>query len=389
MLRAAALAGLLTIPPAWGDEPAGVPDLHRVELFSRPGCPHCAEAKAWLEALDAQRTDVDVVVHDVAADAEARARLYVVADAAGISPVGVPAIVIGDVVLVGFSSDGTSAARVRDALAAAHVETGGATDDVCSPVDPCLDAPASAVDLPWFGRIDVAQVGLPLFTVALGLIDGFNPCATWVLVFVLSLLVNLKDRARMLLIGGTFVVVSGLVYYAFMAAWLSLFWLLGASRIVQVGLGLVALFVGGVNIKDFFAFKQGLTLSIPDSAKAGIGARAKAVLRAENLPAALIAAASLAVMVNAVELLCTAGLPAVYTQVLTAQGVSPAARYAWLALYNVAYMLDDAALLTLAVVTLSKRRLEEKGGRQLKLVSGLVMTALALMLLFAPDWLVW
>jgi len=207
--------------------------------------------------------------------------------------------------------------------------------------------------------------------------------------FVLSLLIHLKSRARMLLVGGVFVLVSGLVYFAFMAAWLNFFLLVGVSRVVQLVLGVVAIGVGGMHVKDFFAFGRGPSLSIPESAKPGIYRQTRRILQAENLTGALAAVTVLAFLVNTVELLCTAGLPAIYTQVLTAQEVSGLARYGYLALYNIVYMLDDAALLAVAVVTLSQRRLQERGGRALKGVSGAVMLALGLVLVARPTLLSW
>jgi hypothetical protein len=259
---------------------------------------------------------------------------------------------------------------------------------------PCATAAPDAaadetVDLPWIGRVNARDVGLPLFTIALGLVDGFNPCAMWVLLFLLSLLVNLRSRAKMLAIAGTFVVASGVCYFAFMAAWLTFFDLVGQARLVQVVLGATACFVAAVHVKDFFAFHQGLTLSIPEHRKPGIYARVTAVLRANRLAGAMAGVVVLAFLVNTVELLCTAGLPAVYTSVLVSYDLERWQHYAYLALYQVFYMLDDSVMLVIAIVTLSKRRLQEGGGRWLKLVSGVVVAALGVLLLFRPQWLFW
>ena len=228
---------------------------------------------------------------------------------------------------------------------------------------------------------------MPLFTIAIGLIDGFNPCAMWVLLILLSLLVNLRNRKRLILIAGTFVLVSGAVYFAFMAAWLNLYFIIGLSRSIQVVIGLIALLIGAVHIKDFFAFQQGLSLSIPDRAKPGIYARIRRVIYAENLGAACMAVIAVAVLVNLVELLCTAGLPAVYTQILTARNLSAWGYYGYLLLYNLAYIFDDALMVTIAVVTLSSRKLQTMEGRWLKLLSGAVIFALGLLLILLPDWL--
>jgi hypothetical protein len=243
------------------------------------------------------------------------------------------------------------------------------------------------IDVPVFGRLSASRLGMPLFTIAIGLIDGFNPCAMWILLFLLSILVNLKDRVRMLAIAGTFVVVSGLAYFAFMAAWLNIFALIGFLRPIQIGLAVMAILIGSVHIKDFFAFKQGLSLSIPESSKPGIYARVRRIVTAEHLTGAVAGAITLAVLVNIVELLCTAGLPAMYTNILSLQGYSSTTRYAYLALYILAYMFDDGLMVFVVVLTLSKRKLQESQGRWLKLVSGAAILLLGLIMLLKPDWL--
>jgi hypothetical protein len=209
----------------------------------------------------------------------------------------------------------------------------------------------------------------------------------WVLLFLLSLLVNLRDRLKMTLIAGTFVAVSGLVYFVFMAAWLNMFLLIGLSQPIQIGLGTIALLVGAVNVKDFFALRRGISLSIPESAKPGLYARIRRILQADNLAGALTGIVILAGLVNLVELLCTAGFPALYTQILTLQQMPAWEYYSYLGLYNLAYIFDDSLMVTIAVVTLSHRKLQERAGRWLKLTSGLVMAGLGGVLLLQPKWL--
>ena len=244
------------------------------------------------------------------------------------------------------------------------------------------------MDLPVFGELTASQVGMPAFTIAIGLVDGFNPCAMWVLLFLLSLLVNLKSRAKMFAIAALFVLISGLAYFAFMVAWLEVLLLIGYLRGVQITLGVLATTVGAIHIKDFFAFKKGISLSIPESAKPGIYARARKIVTAESLWGAMIGATVLAVLVNIVELLCTAGLPALYTGILTMQNYPAWKNYAYIGLYNVAYMFDDSVMVIIAVVTLGRRKLQEKEGRWLKLISGLLIFTLGVVMLFKPEWLV-
>lgn len=349
--------------------PATDADAADIELFWRAGCPHCAAAETFLDQLQRRRPALRVQRWQVDADGAARARLQAMAAARGLAVPGVPAIRVRDELLFGFDRPETTGARIVALLD----RSPAAGDDT--------------VRLPIAGELRASEVGLVLFTVAVGLVDGFNPCAMWVLLFLLSVLVGLRSRRRMAAIAGVFVLVSGAAYYAFMAAWLNLFLLLGLARAVQVILGIVALVMGAIHVKEFWAFRVGPSLSIPESVKPGIMARVRAIARSRNLALAITGAAILAVLVNAVELLCTAGLPALYTHVLAVRGVEGWHRYGYLLLYDAAYMLDDTVMVAIAVVTLGRHRLQEREGRWLKLVSGAVMMALAAVLLIRPDWL--
>lgn len=341
-----------------------------IEVFVREGCPHCADAKDFLAELAARRPEVRIVYRQVDRDPAARDALIELSRQVGAWPPGVPTFVIGSRVLVGFDD-------------AEHV--GAELVRLLDEAPP--RAPPDTVESSLFGTLKASEIGLPLFTLALGLLDGFNPCAMWVLLFLLSLLVRLKDRRRMAMVAGTFVLASGAVYYAFMAAWLNVFLFVGMSEALRIGLAVLAMLIGFINVKDFFAFRRGVSLSIPETAKPGLYARARAILKADSLPASLAAVAALAVVVNFVELLCTAGLPAIYTAVLTQHALSPLAHYAYLGLYILAYIADDALMVGAAVLALGSGKLDERGGRRLKLLSGAVMLALGLVMLLRPQWL--
>jgi len=365
----------------------------RLEVFVREGCPHCTEAKHFIADLHARRPDILIQVHDVGADPEALVRLGQLAAQFHVEPIGVPAFWAGGELIVGYGGAGSTGLRLIELLDQGTAKVPSATStEACRPALAC-DEPARSlsstidrgIDLPWIGPVSVQQVGLPVFTLLIGLLDGFNPCAMWILLFLLSLLVNLHDRTKMTLIAGTFVLVSGLVYFAFMGAWLNAFLFVGLSRPVQLALGIVAVMIGTVNMKDFVSFKSGISFSIPPSAKPGLYARMRRILEAEHLPATLMGVATLAVLVNLVELLCTAGLPALYTHVLTLQNLSLWEYYGYLALYNIAYIADDTLMVAIAIITLTRRKLQDRGVRWLKLVSGTVMVGLGFLLLVRPD----
>jgi hypothetical protein len=359
----------------------------QVEVYVRQGCGRCTAAKAWLPALHASYPGIEIVTCDIAGDQGGRASLAELVRRHRTAAASVPVFHLCDQLVVGFDRPETSGPRLEQVLAAwtrpCLVPVG-----VAAEMDDSLPGnEAEDVDVPWVGRLSPRRLGMPLFTVVIGLVDGFNPCAMWVLLLLLSILVNLRSRWRILAVAGTFVVVSGAAYFAFMAAWLTMFEWIGMLRPVQVTLGLLAVTIGLVHVKDWLAPGRGPSLSIPAGAKPGIYGRIRAIVNAENLPAAVAGAFVLAVLVNMVELLCTAGLPALYTGILTQRGYSVAARYGYLGLYVAAYMFDDALMVAGVTATLSRWKLQETGGRWLKLLSGTVILALGLTMLLRPDWL--
>lgn len=359
-------------------------DATEIELFVRPGCPHCAAAEAYVAGLARERPNLRVVSTDLQRNPAALPRLRELWREAGIEQPGVPTIRIGKRLIVGFDTPATTGAQIRAALEQADLPAAATAASVCSASTEtaCKAPPDGAVELPFgAGRVSVEDVGLPLFTIAIGLLDGFNPCSMWVLILMISMLATLRDRRKMLLIAGTFVAIEGVAYFAFMAAWLNLFLLIGLSRASEVVIALLAIVAGAINLKDFFAFGRGVTLSIPAAAKPSIYQRLRAILHAERLGPALAGVAVLAVMVQLVELLCTSGFPALYTRILTLRRLDGASYYGYLLLYNLMYMFDDIVVLAVGVVTLSQHRLQEKEGRVLKLAAGLVMLGLGIYLL--------
>lgn len=339
-----------------------------LEVFVRDGCPHCAEAKIYLPQFASERPWLKIAYRPVDTDIAARDDLIEHSRASGVWPPGVPTFVFNGDVLVGFENPQRSAAKL-----AALVDTGLIKEE--------------SIDTGLFGRISVSSMGLPLFTLAIGLLDGFNPCAMWVLLFLLSMLVHLKDRLRMALIAGTFVLASGTVYYAFMAAWLNAFLLVGMSKAINYVIASIAILIGVVNIKDYFGVSNGFSLSIPASAKPGLYARMRATVLSDSLLLSLTAAAVLAIIVNFVELVCTAGFPAIYTSILAQQQLTNAEHYAYLGLYILGYMADDTLMVGSAVIALSSQKLTERAGQWLKLLSGVVMLLLGAVMLLKPEWL--
>lgn len=207
--------------------------------------------------------------------------------------------------------------------------------------------------------------------------------------FLLSLLVASRSRSRMALVGGTFVVVSGLAYFVFMAAWLNLFLLAGALRIVTLLAGAAAVAAALINIKDDAWFRRGPSLVIPERGRPGIFGRMIEATEATRLPMMLTGTALVAVAANPYETLCTGGFPVVFTRILTLSDLPTTGYYLYLLFYNLVYVTPLLLIVAAFTATLGSHAVTERAARTLKLLSGLLMLGLGLLLLLllllAPE----
>jgi hypothetical protein len=340
-------------------------------FFWTDSCPHCLAAKPFVASLAAER---GVTLHslELTGHPDHVERYRTLAAAAGEEARFVPAFVFCGRVLTGFDA-ATTPAALREGLAECRANA--------TPRDTAFAPPR----LP--GGLDAERMSLPVLAIVLGGLDSLNPCAFFVLLFLLSLLVHARSRARMLAVGGVFVAISGLVYFAFLAAWLNLFLVLGELRAVTFGAGVLAVAIGAVNARDGFRASGAPALAIPAAAKPGLFARMRGLVRAERVGTMLAATVALAVVANAYELLCTAGFPMVFTRILTLRDLPIATYYAAIALYVTVYVAPLFAIVALFAWTLGARKLTEREGHLLKLLSGLMMTGLGGVLLLVPAWL--
>ena len=354
-----------------------------ITLFWGEGCPHCEREKAFLKDLGKKHPGLRVRDYEVWKNKGNGALYKQVLRTAGIKQAGVPTTVVGTAVFMGFNDQ--TRRSIEEAVS--RCVRDGCPDGVAELNKRELAQNAETtgiVRIPFLGSIDPASVSLPVFTIIIGALDSFNPCAFFVLLFLLSLLIHARSRKRMFLIGGIFVLFSGLIYFLFMAAWLNVFLVVGQIAAITVAGGFVALAVGGINVKDFFLFKQGVSLVIPESAKPKLFERMRGLLKAPTMPAMIAGTIVLAISANAYELLCTAGFPMVYTRVLTLHKLSSFQYYQYLVLYNIVYVVPLAVIVAVITVTLGVRKLTEWQGRQLKLVSGLMMLSLGTVLIVNP-----
>ncbi|HEX7375428.1 MAG TPA: thioredoxin family protein [Steroidobacteraceae bacterium] len=370
----------------------------RLYYFYSPTCPHCQAAKPLINDFAARTPWLELKAYAVKDDKDNARFYYDTAQALGVEALSVPGFIFCRQVRIGYDGAETTGADLIKALESCHADRVAhpvAAPDAAnpaalagtagSPTGIAEEAAGTTIHLPFVGTINAQAFSLPALTVVLAGMDAFNPCAFFVLLFLLSLLVHAKSRARMAIVGGTFVLFSGIVYFVFMAAWLNVFLIAGELRVITVIAGIVALFVAALNIKDYFWFKEGPSLSIPDAAKPGLFKRMREVVTEGAMGPMLLGTVLLAIVANSYELLCTAGFPMVYTRALTLAKLESWQYYAWLAAYNAIYVIPLLAIVIVFTRTMGARKLSESEGRILKLVSGLMMLGFGILLLFAPN----
>lgn len=366
-----------------------------IVAFVSKDCPHCAAFKSFAAS---QKWDVDL--YDIA-EAQSQTLFRRVQERVPGLSQGVPTIVVNGHVIQGYKNDDTTGKRIQSLLDDARktgsnrvtfeeflassettkLETAEGTCDGGCPVD----LSEYLLDVPFLGQVDLSLLSLPVLSILVGFLDGFNPCAMWVLVTLLTLLIATRDPKKVWMIGGTFLFVSGAMYYLFIAAWLNVFLVVGFNAWVQKIIGLVA--IGGASFYFYEALgKDPNACAVTDyQQKKRITDRMRSLLEKTAWPAMLLGVAVLAISVNAIELVCTAGLPAVYTQILAFNEVSNLARYGYMLLYILLYMIDDVVIFAIAVYTLHATGLTKKYARFTLLFGGVLMYALGALMLFAPE----
>lgn len=363
-------------------------DVTKLYYYSAENCPKCREYGPRIHELADQFPDIDLVEKDIWSNRSALTELVELLSTYGDLPVATPTLFLGDKVWIGIDHDKLQEieAHLRKCIA------NGCPDALFrlqqNDEEERTRQHASedtVVSIPLLGKLDAREVSLPLVTLTLGLLDSINPCAFFVLLFLLSLMIHAGSRMRMLTVGIVFVTFSGLIYFLFMAAWLNLFLATGGIRFVTLLAGLVALLIGAFNIKDYFFFHKGPSLSIPEKAKPGLYQRVRNLIKSPSYLSLLGGTILLAIAANSYELLCTAGFPMVFTRILTLHGLTTWQYYTYLALYNVIYVIPLLVIVIVFTVTLGAHQLTEKQGRLLKLISGVMMADIGVVLVFFPT----
>lgn len=371
-------------------------------LFWERTCPYCQRAKSFLQDAEARNEWLVLKKVEVSEPGIARQLFLQVSQLLGIDRLSVPLVVVGTRPFLGYDSDATTGVEILNyaqscletrctdlvaALEAAMADAGPSVSrETAGPPEPSSPvAMPQKIELPLIGAITIGSLSLPLLTVVLAAADGFNPCAMWVLVFLIGLLVGMKDHARMWALGAAFLIASAGVYFAFMAAWLNLILLLGALIWIRVAIGLVALAGGVFYLREFAVNAAGLCKITSSGQRRHVTEALRGVVRERRFLLALGGIVVLATAVNLVELFCSAGIPAVYTQVLALSDLSTWTYYLYLLLYISVFLLDDIAIFVIAMVTVQAAGFTGGYSRFAHLVGGIVMVVIGGLLLLRPE----
>ncbi|MCG2770713.1 MAG: hypothetical protein L6277_01315 [Desulfobacterales bacterium] len=383
------LPGWSAPPPTHaGDKPV------TVYLFWTTGCPHCVHEKEFLAALKRRDQAVEVVVLEVSGSRENLELFRRVGKLLQADISGVPFTVIGNQYFIGWQDESTTGRAMETAIQDARSR--GAVDLVAGLLaapGPTLpggaDKPAipETLTLPVFGQVNLKYLSLGAITVIIGALDGFNPCAMWVLIFLINLLLGMEDRRKMWVLGSAFIIASGAVYFLLMTAWLNILVFLGFIFWIRIIIGLVALFAGGYNLKQYWTDVSGACTLSQGARRQRTMDRLKAVISTQKFWLALGGIVLLSFLVNLVELICSAGFPVVYLQILSLTPMPFWQYYLYLLLYIGIFMLDDIILFVVAMVTLQLTGVTTRYKRLSNLIGGVLMLLIGLLLIFKPGWL--
>ncbi len=374
-------------------------------LFHGDGCPHCAEEEKFLGSIEEKYQNLEIERYEVWYNSENAALLSKIENELNIRRSGVPTTIIGDTVISGFSD--SIASKIERAInyyeeneyadVVLEIKNGTyakveKTDDDTDSVDKFTKEEEKTdeevtVDVPVFGKINLKNVSLMSAAVIIGLIDGFNPCAMWILLFLISVLIGMKDRKRMWALGLTFLVTSALVYMIIMLSWISVAVKITTIVWIRNLIAVVALIGGVINLKSFL-FSHDSGCEVVDSKKRKkIFKKIRKFTSEKSFWLALLGVIGLAVSVNLVELACSAGLPLVFSELLALNNVSSFMKFMYTVLYILFFLIDDLIVFLIAMFTMKVTGISTKYNRFSHLIGGFIMLLIGILLLVRPEWL--
>lgn len=364
-----------------------------VYLFYTNQCPFCAEEIKYLDRTYKNDERVELFYYELS-DHDNLETFMAAQEILNEPSQGVPYLVIGNEVIIGFAQ-GITDIEIDNLIN--HYTTNVYSDPLGKLTNtrqennnlPSTDSDyEKTYTIPILGEIDAQSVSLPLLASVMGVVDGFNPCAMWVLVFLISMMLGFKDRKKMWILGLTFIFTSGLIYYLFMFAWLNVASVIAQIKWIEMSIALLAVGFGVYNLYKFIKnFNQAGCEVIEGKRRNTVLAKAQNITENNKLILSLISIISLAVLINLFELMCSLGLPVVFTQILNLNNLSPLKTQMHLLIYIFFFLIDDLIVFFIAMKTLKIKAISNKYAKYSQLIGGLIMLSLGIVMLFKPEWL--
>jgi thiol-disulfide isomerase/thioredoxin len=378
---------ILFCPP---NSPAAEEQPVNIYLFWTKGCPHCTLEKEFLAKLASSEQNLKIITFELTESRDNRELFGKVGQELRANVSGVPFTVVGERYFIGWLGEDSTGAAINNAVQ--ETRRSGAPDVVAG----LMARPANLIPrekqaipeklpLPFFGEIEIKYLSLGLVTLIIGLLDGFNPCAMWVLVFLINLLLGLEDRRRMWILGGTFIATSAVIYFLFMTAWLNFLVFVGLINWVRIAIGGVALLAGFYNLREYITNRAGVCKLESGEGRRRRLEKIKEAVHGQKFWLALGGIILLAFAVNLVELICSAGFPVIYLQILSLNKLPFWQYYLYMVLYIVMYMLDDMIIFAAAMITLQLLGVGARYKQASNLVGGILMLILGILLIFRPQ----
>ena len=369
-------------------------------LFHGDGCPHCAKEREYLKEIEKEYDDVNIHLYEVWYDTDNQELMAKVKKELNSSTNYVPLTIIGDKYTVGFNDNTKLMIKnniekclkedcedvVGNVLAG---KTANETTIKKEVKEPKKDKDDSIKDLPILGKVDVKKVSLPIIAAVIGLVDGFNPCAMWVLVFLISMLLGTKDRKKMWILGLTFLFTSAFIYLLFMVAWLNVAIKMNTVIWLRITIAIIAIIAAFINLKSFYkSLKKDTGCEVVDSKKRkNIIEKIKKFTLEKSLILGLLGVMTLAVSVNFIELACSAGLPLLFTQILALNNLSRLSYMIYILIYIFFFLIDDIIVFVIAMFTLKITGISNKYSKYSHLIGGIIMLLIGLLMIIKPEWL--
>lgn len=348
-----------------------------IKFFYGDGCPVCAREEKFLEEIES-KYDVKITKYETWYNEENAKLLDETKEKYNTTGRGVPYTVVEDSAFLGFNT--TISSQIEDKIKSINNNNVNNDDKNDQKEDKTI------YDIPLIGKVDIKKVSVLLVSIVIGLVDGFNPCAMWVLLFLISTLLGMKDRKRMWIIGLTFLLTSALVYMVIMLGWLEIVVNITTSILIRNIIAVIAVIGGLINLRTFIKSKKtsGCTI-IDDNKRNKVFEKIKSFTKEKSLFLALLGVITLAIGVNVVELACSAGLPLVFTQVLAVNNITGVNALMYVLVYIFFFLIDDLLIFIIAMTTLKLTGISNKYAKYSHLVGGILMVLIGLLLLIKPE----